>query len=153
MMDPGHKTSPSEPAETEPEAASPEGRKVLVVDDYDDAREMYAEYLEYLGYEVQTARDGQEAIERARESHPDVILMDLSLPVLSGWDATQQLKTDEATRDIPVMALTGHVFEPSSERAREVGCDAFVTKPALPDTVANHIQALLKKTGSKPPSR
>jgi len=152
-MDTGHKSPPSDGAEFKAEASHPEGRKVLVVDDYDDAREMYAEYLEFLGYEVQTARNGQEAVERARESHPDVILMDLSLPVLSGWDATQQLKTDATTRDIPVMALTGHVFASSSDKAREVGCDAFVTKPALPDTVADQIQALLRKTGSKPPSR
>ncbi|MBM7118087.1 response regulator [Archangium primigenium] len=149
-MDPGQKSSPPDDAVA---SALPEGRKVLVVDDYEDAREMYAEYLEFLGYEVETASNGQEAVERARESHPDVILMDLSLPVLSGWDATQQLKTDASTRDIPVMALTGHVFASSSEKAREVGCDAFVTKPALPDTVADQIQALLRKTGSKPPSR
>ncbi|ATB31933.1 response regulator [Melittangium boletus] len=152
-MDTGHKSPPSDEAESKTGASPSEGRKVLVVDDYDDAREMYAEYLEFLGYEVQTARNGQEAVERARESHPDVILMDLSLPVLSGWDATQLLKTDETTRDIPVMALTGHVFASSSDKAREVGCDAFVTKPALPDTVADQIQALLRKTGSKPPSR
>ncbi|WP_434388627.1 response regulator [Melittangium boletus] len=149
-MDPGQKSPPPDDAVA---SALPEGRKVLVVDDYEDAREMYAEYLEFLGYEVETASNGQEAVERARESHPDVILMDLSLPVLSGWDATQQLKTDASTRDIPVMALTGHVFASSSEKAREVGCDAFVTKPALPDTVADQIQALLRKTGSKPPSR
>ncbi len=149
-MDPGQKSPPADDAAA---PALPEGRKVLVVDDYEDAREMYAEYLEFLGYEVETASNGQEAVERARESHPDVILMDLSLPVLSGWDATQQLKTDASTRDIPVMALTGHVFASSSEKAREVGCDAFVTKPALPDTVADQIQALLRKTGSKPPSR
>ncbi|QRK13780.1 response regulator [Archangium violaceum] len=152
-MDAGYKSPPSHEVEATADVFHPEGRKVLVVDDYDDAREMYAEFLEFLGYEVQTARDGQEAVELARESHPDVILMDLSLPVLSGWDATWQLKTDETTRDIPVMALTGHVFASSSEKARAVGCDAFLTKPVLPDTVADQIQALLKKTGSKPPSR
>lgn len=133
--------------------SSPGGRKILVVDDYDDVREMYAEYLEHMGYEVQTARNGQEALDAARESPPDVILMDLSLPVLSGWDATQRLKTDAATRDIPVMALTGHVFAPSAERAREAGCDAFIAKPALPDQVAEQIEALLQKTGSKPTFR
>ena len=152
-MDSADKSSPSEMAETKAEASNPEGRKVLVVDDYDDAREMYAEYLEFLGYEVQTARNGQEAVDRARESHPDVILMDLSLPVLSGWDATQQLKTDAATRDIPVMALTGHVLPAHTEKAKEAGCDEFVSKPALPDTVADKIRALLQKTGSKPRSR
>ena len=151
-MDTGHKAPPSDAPDADA-AVSLEGRKVLVVDDYDDAREMYAEYLEFLGYEVQTARNGQEAVDLARESHPDVILMDLSLPVLSGWDATHTLKNDEKTRDIPVMALTGHVFATSSEKAKEAGCDDFVSKPALPDTVADKIQALLRKTGSKPGSR
>lgn len=126
---------------------------VLVVDDYDDAREMYSEYLEFIGYEVRTARDGQEALEVARESLPDIILMDLSLPVMSGWEATRHLKEDARTRDIPVMALTGHVLPTHSEQALEAGCDAFIAKPALPDTVAEKIRALLKKTGSKPQPR
>jgi CheY-like chemotaxis protein len=132
---------------------SPGDCKVLVVDDYDDAREMYAEYLEFLGYQVETARDGQEALQMAHKSHPDVILMDLSLPVVSGWEATRQLKLDASTRHIPVMALTGHVLPTHSEKAKEVGCDEFVSKPALPDTVADKIRALLQKTGSKPRSR
>jgi CheY-like chemotaxis protein len=126
---------------------------VLVVDDYDDAREMYAEYLEFLGYQVQTARDGQEALQMAQQSHPDVILMDLSLPVVSGWEATRRLKLDASTRHIPVMALTGHVLPVHSEQAKAAGCDEFVSKPALPDTVADKIRALLQKTGSKPRSR
>jgi two-component system, cell cycle response regulator DivK len=151
-MNTGDKVPPSEVMDVEA-ASTQEGRKVLVVDDYDDAREMYAEYLEFLGYQVQTARNGQEAVDLARQSHPDVILMDLSLPVLSGWDATHTLKNDEKTRDIPVMALTGHVFATSSQKAKEAGCDDFVSKPALPDTVADKIQALLKKTGSKPGPR
>jgi CheY-like chemotaxis protein len=139
---------PPEPLEAE-EASPPETLSVLVVDDYDDAREMYAEYLSFLGYQVQTARDGQEAIDFAREHHPDVILMDLSLPVVSGWDATRQLKEDERTRDIPVMALTGHVLPNHKEKAQEVGCDVFISKPALPDTVADQIRALLQKAGGK----
>lgn len=140
------------PEDTQASEVSPREKKtsVLVVDDYDDAREMYSEYLEFLGYEVHTARDGQEAIDVAREALPDVILMDLSLPVLSGWEATRQIKQDARTRDIPVMALTGHVLPTHSEQAREAGCDAFIAKPALPDTVAEQIRSLLKKTGSKP---
>jgi CheY-like chemotaxis protein len=152
-MDAARKLPP--PDDTAESLESPHEQKtsVLVVDDYDDAREMYSEYFEFLGYEVHTARDGQEAIDVARESLPDIILMDLSLPVLSGWEATRQLKEDARTRDIPVMALTGHVLPKHSERAREVGCDAFLAKPALPDTVADQIRALLKKTGSKPKAR
>jgi two-component system, cell cycle response regulator DivK len=151
-MDAARKLPPSDDTES---LESPHAQKtsVLVVDDYDDAREMYSEYLEFLGYEVHTARNGQEALDVAREALPDIILMDLSLPVLSGWEATRQLKEDARTRDIPVMALTGHVLPKHSERAREVGCDAFLAKPALPDKVAEQIRALLKKTGSKPKAR
>lgn len=147
-MDAARQLPPPQVPESE-EVSTSEARSVLVVDDYDDAREMYAEYLEFLGYQVQTARNGQEALQSAREHHPDVILMDLSLPVISGWDATRLLKDDESTRDIPVMALTGHVFPSHTEKAREVGCDAFVSKPALPNTVADQIRTLLQKTGGK----
>jgi two-component system, cell cycle response regulator DivK len=152
-MDAARKQPPPEaPAPSEAERA-PGDCKVLVVDDYDDAREMYAEYLEFLGYQVQTAKDGQEAVQLARESHPDVILMDLSLPVLSGWEATELLKKDERTRDIAVMALSGHVLPDHVRRAQKAGCDAFIAKPALPDAVAEQIRALLRKTGSKPRTR
>ncbi|WP_375769707.1 response regulator [Archangium gephyra] len=151
-MDSARKLPPSEASES-PSEPQPGDCKVLVVDDYDDAREMYAEYLEFLGYQVQTARDGQEAIQMAQQSHPDVILMDLSLPVVSGWEATRLLKQDARTSHIPVMALTGHVLPAHTEKAREAGCDEFVSKPALPDTVADKIRALLQKTGSKPRSR
>ncbi|OJT18611.1 hypothetical protein BO221_38305 [Archangium sp. Cb G35] len=151
-MDSARKLPPTEAPEA-PSEPQPGDCKVLVVDDYDDAREMYAEYLEFLGYQVQTARDGQEALQLAQQNHPDVILMDLSLPVVSGWEATRQLKQDARTRHIPVMALTGHVLAMHSEKAKEVGCDEFVSKPALPDTVADKIRALLQKTGSKPRSR
>ncbi|MFY0562902.1 response regulator [Archangium lansingense] len=151
-MDSARKLPPSDAPET-PSEPQPSDCKVLVVDDYDDAREMYAEYLEFLGYQVQTARDGQEALQLAHQSHPDVILMDLSLPVLSGWEATRQLKQDARTRHIPVMALTGHVLPAHSESAKEAGCDEFVSKPALPDMVADKIRTLLQKTGSKPRPR
>jgi len=150
MTDAARTPLSAEPSESSEEIPAEGTRRVLVVDDYDDAREMYAEYLEFIGYEVQTARDGHEALQHARDYQPDVILMDLSLPVLSGWDATRQLKQDERTRDIPVMALTGHVLGTHSQKAMEVGCDAFVPKPALPDKVADQIRALLQKTGSKP---
>jgi two-component system, cell cycle response regulator DivK len=151
-MDAARKLDPPDDTEnTEfPPKEEVQKKTVLVVDDYDDAREMYSEYLEYLGYQVETARDGQEAIVRARETLPDIILMDLSLPVVNGWEATRQLKGDERTRDIPVMALTGHVLPTHAEQAWEAGCDAFLAKPALPDTVAEKIRGLLKKTGSKP---
>ena len=84
-----------------------QGPLILVVDDYEDAREMYAEYLRFCGFRVAEARNGNEALEQAFTLMPDLILMDLSLPGMDGWEATRQLKADERTRNIPVVALTG----------------------------------------------
>ncbi|AGC43005.1 MULTISPECIES: response regulator [Myxococcus] len=116
---------------------------VLVVDDYDDAREMYAEYLEYSGFRVAQARNGQEALDQAFALVPDIILMDLSLPVIDGWEATRQLKKDDRTRTIPVVALTGHALTGQSDEARGAGCDSFVTKPCLPDELVTEVRNLL----------
>lgn len=128
-------------------------RTVLVVDDYDDAREMYAEYLEFAGFRVETARDGAEAVEKANSAQPDVILMDLSLPVMDGWEATRRLKSAEDTRDIPVVALTGHVLAGSSEVAKEAGADEFLAKPALPTDVEQRIRKMLKPNRVKVPGK
>jgi two-component system cell cycle response regulator DivK len=118
---------------------------VLVVDDYQDAREMYAEYLAYSGFRVAEASNGLEALEKAFELRPDVILMDLSLPGMDGWAATRRLKTDERTRSIPVVALTGHALAGASESARQAGCDAFVTKPCLPDELVVQVRRMLDR--------
>jgi two-component system, cell cycle response regulator DivK len=118
---------------------------VLVVDDYQDAREMYAEYLAYSGFRVAEASNGLEALEKAFELRPDVILMDLSLPGMDGWAATRRLKTDERTRQIPVVALTGHALAGASESARQAGCDAFVTKPCLPDELVVQVRRMLDR--------
>jgi two-component system cell cycle response regulator DivK len=118
---------------------------VLVVDDYQDAREMYAEYLAYSGFRVAEASNGIEALEKAFELLPDVILMDLSLPGMDGWAATRRLKTDERTRRIPVVALTGHALAGASESARQAGCDAFVTKPCLPDELVVQVRRMLDR--------
>ena len=117
--------------------------RVLVVDDYPDAREMYAEYLVYSGFDVIEAGNGVEALERAADSAPDIILMDLSLPVMDGWEATRRLKADKATADIPIVALTGHALAGILEGAKSAGCDAFVTKPCLPEDLVKEIQKVL----------
>ena len=116
---------------------------ILVVDDYQDAREMYAEYLQFSGFRVAEARNGNEAVEKAFELVPDLILMDLSLPGMDGWEATRQLKSDERTRRIPVVALTGHALAGASEGARKAGCDSFVTKPCLPDDLVVEVRRML----------
>ena len=122
--------------------------RVLLVDDYSDAREMYSEYLTFSGFDVVEAANGMEALQRAAESAPDIILMDLSLPVMDGWEATRRLKADPRTASIPVMALTGHALPGISEGARQAGCDAFVTKPCLPDELVKEIRKMLDGVGA-----
>ena len=117
--------------------------RVLLVDDYPDAREMYAEYLEFSGFDVIQAGNGMEAVQRAVDSAPDIILMDLSLPVMDGWEATRRLKADARTENIPIVALTGHALAGISEGAMKAGCDAFVTKPCLPEDLVKEIRKVL----------
>jgi len=116
---------------------------ILVVDDYQDAREMYAEYLQFSGFRVAEARNGNEAVAQAFSLRPDLILMDLSLPGMDGWEATRVLKADDRTRHIPVVALTGHALAGASEGARKAGCDSFVTKPCLPDDLVVEVRRML----------
>ena len=118
---------------------------VLVVEDYQDAREMYAAYLTFSGYRVAEATNGEEAIEKTLELMPDIILMDLALPRMDGWEATRRLKDDARTKHIPVVALTGHALAGHAEGARQAGCDAFVTKPCLPDALVAEIQRMLSQ--------
>ncbi len=110
---------------------------------------MYAEYLSYSGYRVEQATNGQEAVELTKRLKPDVVVMDLSLPVMDGWEATRRLKADETTRHIPVIALTGHALAGHSREAKEAGCEAFLTKPCLPEKLAATVQKLTK--ASPPP--
>jgi CheY-like chemotaxis protein len=122
---------------------------VLVVEDYQDAREMYAAYLQFSGFEVAEASNGIEAIEKTVALLPDIVLMDLALPRMDGWEATRRLKNDERTRHIPIVALTGHALAGHAEGAREAGCDAFVTKPCLPDALVAEITRLLDQRSRK----
>ena len=121
----------------------PDAPLILVVDDYQDAREMYAEYLQFSGFRVAEARNGNEAVAQAFSLRPDLILMDLSLPGMDGWEATRVLKADERTKHIPVVALTGHALAGASEGAKRAGCDSFVTKPCLPDDLVVEVRRML----------
>jgi len=116
---------------------------ILVVDDYQDALEMYAEYLQFSGFRVAEAKNGNEAVEQAFALMPDLILMDLSLPGMDGWEATRRLKADERTKRIPIVALTGHALAGASEGAKKAGCDSFVTKPCLPDDLVVEVRRML----------
>jgi two-component system cell cycle response regulator DivK len=125
------------------EASNQSAPLVLIVDDFDDNRQMYAEYLKYCGFRVAEASNGMEAVEQAIALVPDVVVMDLSLPVLDGWEATRRLKGDSRTRHIPVVALTGHALEGHSQGAREAGCDAFLAKPCLPEKLLETVERML----------
>ena len=119
---------------------------VLVVDDVADNREIYAAYLEFVGYRVAQADNGHEALAKAFELHPDAVLMDLSLPGIDGWAVTRRLRQDEATRDILGIALSGHTLGEYADNAKASGCDAFMSKPCLPETVADEIRRALGKS-------
>lgn len=119
---------------------------VLLVDDFDDNRTMYAKYLTACGYRVAQAADGREAVTRALALLPDVVVMDLSLPVMDGWAATRELKGNERTRGIPVIALTGCATGGHMRAAREAGCDGFLTKPCLPAALLATLRHVLART-------
>jgi CheY-like chemotaxis protein len=117
---------------------------ILIVDDFADNREMYTQFLEFSGFRVAEAQNGHEALDRAFQLRPDLIVMDLSLPGLDGWEATRRLKADDRTRDIPIIALTGHALAGHSKGAIDAGCDAFITKPCLPERLMEEIKSMLK---------
>lgn len=116
---------------------------MLVVDDFQDAREMYAECLDQSGFRVAQAESGDEAVAKALALQPALIVMDLALPGMDGWTATRTIKTDARTSRIPVVALTGHARSDASSAAHEAGCDAFLTKPCLPDEMVQIVRRML----------
>jgi CheY-like chemotaxis protein len=119
--------------------------KILLVEDNEMNRDMLARRLERRGYTLVIAVDGGEGVARAREDDPDLILMDMSLPVLDGWEATRQLKADEATRAIPVIALTAHAMSGDKEKALAAGCDDYDTKPIELPRLLEKIETLLAR--------
>jgi CheY-like chemotaxis protein len=122
--------------------------KILLVEDNEMNRDMLSRRLERKGYSVTIAVDGQEGVTKARAEKPDLILMDMSLPVIDGWEATRQLKGDAATKGIPVIALTAHAMASDEQRAREAGCDDFDTKPVELPRLLEKIQAQLNRVGA-----
>ena len=106
-----------------------EVKRLLLVEDNELNRDMLSRRLQRRGYEVLIATDGQAALDSAEAEKPDLILMDMDLPVLSGWDATRKLRANAEIRDIPVIALTAHALPTDRERAMEAGCDSYQSKP------------------------
>ena len=119
--------------------------KILLVEDNEMNRDMLSRRLVRSGYEVVMAVEGEEGVALAKSGAPDLVLMDMSLPVLDGWEATRRIKSDPSTRDIPVIALTAHAMSGDREKAREAGCDDFDTKPVEYARLVSKIEGLLQK--------
>lgn len=114
--------------------------KILLVEDNEMNRDMLSRRLKRKGFEVVIAVDGQAGVDMAKSESPDLILMDLSLPIMDGWEATRNIKGDGATQSIPVIALTAHAMQGDEEKALEAGCDDYDTKPV-------QFKRLLEKIG------
>jgi CheY-like chemotaxis protein len=121
--------------------------KILLVEDNEMNRDMLSRRLERKGHQVVIAVDGQQAIEFAAAEMPDLILMDMSLPVVDGWEATRRLKADAATQRIPIIALTAHAMPEDERKAREVGCNDYDTKPIELQRLLAKMEALLDSVG------
>ena len=122
--------------------------RVLLVEDNELNRDMLSRRLARRGFEVVLAVDGKQALEQAAQAHPDIILMDMSLPEIDGWEATRRLKADPATRSIPVVALTAHAMTGDREKCLTAGCDDFDTKPVDFDRLLGKMAALLSAAPS-----
>jgi len=125
----------------------PRGRQnrplVLVADDHEDTRLLFAETLEAAGFEVAFAADGREAVEACGRRRPDLVIMDLSMPALNGWEAIRALKLADGTSGIPILVVTAQAMHHSRDLAEAAGCDAYLTKPSAPDELVRQVRALL----------
>ena len=136
-------TSPSNPA----------SKSVLLVEDNEDNRIIYATALRYAGYSVIEAITGVEGVDRAREHKPDLILMDISVPELDGWEATAILKADRSTKHIPIVAVTAHALPGDEERSLKAGCDGYLAKPISPAALVAEVDRRLGRTTASYKSR
>jgi two-component system, cell cycle response regulator DivK len=126
--------------------------KILLVEDNEMNRDMLSRRLARRGYEVVIAKDGQEGLDLAASTSPDVILMDMSLPIIDGWEATRRIKAASATARIPVIALTAHAMSGDREQALEAGCDDYDTKPIELNRLLGKIADQLERAGKSAPS-
>ena len=117
---------------------------ILLVEDNLHNRRIFQGVLAHAGFRVVEAEDGGRALAAVKEDRPDLILMDLSIPVVDGWECTRRLKADPTTRAIPIIALTAHAMRGDEERAREAGCDGYLSKPISPKRVVEEVKKTLK---------
>lgn len=120
-------------------------KTVLLVEDNEDNLIVYRTILDHVGYRVIEARDGEEGVARALADLPDLILMDVSLPKMDGWEATRRIKADEGTRRIPIIAVTAHALDDDREKATQVGCDGYLAKPVAPRRVVEEVERFIGK--------
>jgi two-component system, cell cycle response regulator DivK len=131
------------PRRARSKATKPRAPLVLLADDVEDNREMYREFLAFHRLRVITATNGREALREAFALVPDVIVLDLSMPDIDGWEACRRLKADERTRGIPILAVSGHALKGAEGAAKAAGCDVYLIKPCLPERVLAEIRKLL----------
>jgi CheY-like chemotaxis protein len=125
--------------------------RILLVEDNEMNRDMLSRRLERKGHQVVIAADGQQALDLALGAQPDLILMDMSLPVVDGWEATRRLKASGQTQHIPIIALTAHAMPEDERKAREAGCDGYDTKPIELPRLLEKIETLLGNAGTREP--
>lgn len=125
------------------EANPPLGRTILLVEDNPHNRKIFSGMLAHAGFQVVEAEDGNQALARVEEVRPDLILMDLSIPGIDGWEVTRRLKADARFSKIPIIALTAHAMRGDEESAREAGCDGYLSKPVSPKRVVDEVKRYL----------
>jgi len=128
-------------------------KKILIVDDNVDSRELVVKILKHSGYQTVEAVDGEDALEKAVEERPDLILMDRSLPKIDGYEVTRRLKSQKALKDTPIVALTAHAMRGDREKALEAGCEGYISKPinvrALPEQVKAYLQGKRERSSGE----
>jgi CheY-like chemotaxis protein len=134
------------------EPSAPVGQTVLLVEDNEDNRIIYSTVLRHLGYHVVEALDGMQAIELARSVKPDIVLMDISIPEIDGWEATRILRQDPLTKDLPIIALTAHALADDRERATAIGFTSYLAKPIEPRAVVAEVRRWIGAGTGAPPA-
>ena len=120
-------------------------KKIFIVEDNPDSRELVVKILKAKGYGIIQAVDGEEALQKLKEQRPDLILMDISIPKIDGYEVTRRIKEDDGLKDVPVIALTAHAMKGDKEKALEAGCDGYIAKPFSVRELPILIESFLKK--------
>ena len=123
--------------------------RLLIVEDHEELWDFLSRRLQRRGFEVDVAKDGEEGLAKARSLHPDIMLLDMNLPILDGWTIARTLKGEEATRDIPIIALTAHAMSGDKQKALDAGCDDYHAKPVVFAQLLSQIEAIAGSPAAK----